>query len=96
MPGSAAAQRAQVDLRAVARVHDVAADHAHAAAGGDERRDLAHVVPDHRDDLARAIAERQAQELAAVALDAPLDVAYEQHLVEIGPVVTSRMSMFGR
>ena len=80
------AQRAQVDLRAVARVHDVAADHAHRLPRGHQRRDVAHAVPDHRDDLPRAIAERQAQELAAVAFDALVDLADEQHLVQIGPV----------
>ena len=84
--GLGLAQRPQVELRAVARMDHVAAAHADGPAGSDERGDLAHVVPDHRDDRPRAVAERQPQVLAAVALGAPLDLAHQQHLVEIGPV----------
>ena len=44
------------------------------------------VVPDHRHELPGAVAERQPQELAAVAARAALDLPHEQHLVEVGPV----------
>ncbi|MGA2007766.1 MAG: hypothetical protein ABSH27_09445 [Solirubrobacteraceae bacterium] len=67
-------------------MHDVAADDADRATGGNQRNDLRNVVPDHRDDLARAVAEREPQELAAVALDALVDLADHQNLVQIGAV----------
>src|SRR5262249_43809223 len=80
------ANGAQVELRSIAGMHDVAADDAHGRPDPCERGDLAHVIPHHPDHLAGTVAERHPQELAAVAADAPLHLADEQHLVDVGPV----------
>jgi len=67
-----------VNAVARAHVHDRAA--AQQLAVGRRR------LPHHRDDAARAIAELDAQELAAVALGTRLDVAHEQRLLDVAAV----------
>ena len=82
-PGSAASQAAQVDLRAEARMHGVAAADPHRRAGARELLDLGQLLPHHARDRARAVAELQAQVVAAVAPLAALGLADEQDLVDL-------------
>ena len=81
--GDGLGEAAQVDLRAEARVHRVAPAHVHRRAGAGELLDPGQLLPDHRDDRARAVAELQAQVLAAVAPLAALGLADQQHLVDL-------------
>src|SRR3954447_8164318 len=81
------AQAQQVDLRAVALMDPKAAAHVDRRAGLAERARALDVVPDHRDDRAGAVGQRQAQELAAVALGARLRAADHKHLVDLRPVL---------
>ena len=80
--GSAAPQRAHGELRAVARVHRVAAATATGAPGSHTGTSSATSLADQRDDGARAVAEHQPQVLA-VAVRAQLALADEQHLLDV-------------
>ena len=86
LPGSAALEPAQVDLRPEARMHRVAPADPHRRAGPRELLDLAELLPDHARDRAGAVSELQPQVLAAVAALAALGLANQQHLVDLHPV----------
>ncbi len=77
---------AQVDLRAEARMHGVAAADPHGRARARELLDLAQRLPDHARNGARAIAQLQAQVVAAVAPLPALGLADQQHLVDLDAV----------
>jgi hypothetical protein len=77
------AQGPQRELRAPARMDFVAPADVHRAPGAAELADLLDAVPDHRGELARAIAEGELQELPAVALGAHLDAAEEENLIQL-------------
>ncbi len=59
-----------------------------------KRLHLGQVLPDHRDHGAGAVAELQAQVVAAVAARAPLNRAHQQHLVDSTPSVSSLTSTY--
>ena len=67
-------------------MHGVAAAHPHRRAGARELLDLGELLPDHARDRAGAVAELQAQVLAAVAALAALDLADQQDLVDLRAV----------
>ena len=67
-------------------MHRVAAADVHRRAGPRQLLDLAELLPDHARDRARAVAQLHAQVLAAVAPLAALDLAHEQHLVDLDAV----------
>ena len=76
-------QATQVDLRAEARMDRVAAAHAHRRAGAGQLLDLRELLPDHARERSRAIAQLQAQVVAAVAALAALGLANQQNLVDL-------------
>ena len=86
VPGSAGCQAAQVDLRTEARMDRVAAAHAHRRARAGELLDLGELLPDHAGQRSRAVAQLQAQVVAAVATLASLGLAHQQNLVDLGAV----------
>ena len=67
-------------------MHGVAAQHMHRRARARERGDLVELLPHHARDRPGAVAELQAQILAAVAALAALDLPHEQHLVDLDAV----------
>ncbi len=79
-------EAAQVDLRAEARVHRVAPAHPHRRARARQLGDLDELLPDHARDRPGAVAELQAQVLAAVAPLAALGLSHEQDLVDLRAV----------
>ena len=86
LPGTRRLETAQVDLRPEARVHGVAPAHVHRGAGTGQLLGPLQLLPDHRHDRARAIAQLQTQVLAAVAPLPALDLADQQHLVDLHAV----------
>ena len=87
VPGSAGPSGADRDLRAPALVDLVAPDDVHRRARAAELAHCGDVVPDHRRDAAGAVAEDQLEELAAVAPLAPVGLADQEDLVEVGAVL---------
>src|SRR5207237_148084 len=77
---------AQVDLRPKARVHDVAAADAHRLARARELLDVRQLLPHHAAHGAGAVAQLQAQVVAAIASLAALGLAHEQDLVDLHAV----------
>ena len=77
------AQRAQLELRAEARMDLVAPAHVDRAAGLAQLARLGHVVAHDRREPAGAVAEGELEELRAVAPGAQLAGAHEQDLVQI-------------
>ncbi len=77
------AQGAHGQLGAVARMDAEAPGHAHVGARVAAARPLGDVLPDHRRDGARAVAQDQPQELAAVSPGAALTLADEQDLIDL-------------
>ena len=64
-------------------MHRVATAHVHRATRRREALGLGEVLPHHRDHRAGAVAELQAQIVAAVAAGAALDCAHQQYLVDL-------------
>jgi hypothetical protein len=81
--GMRGAQRPDRDLPAVTRVDRVAAVDAHRGAVLARRRQVGDAVPHDRGHRAGAVAEREPQELAPVALGPQLALADQQHAVEL-------------
>ena len=79
-------ETAQVDLRAKAWMNRVSAAHAHRRSRARQLLDLGQLLPDHARKRARAVAQLQAQVVAAVAPLAPLGRAHEQNLVDLEAV----------
>ncbi len=79
-------QAPQVDLRAEARMHGVAAADPHRRACASELLDLRQPLPDHARDRARAIAQLQAQVVAAIPPLPALGLSHHENLVDLGAV----------
>jgi hypothetical protein len=86
-PGRGLAQAAQVDLRAEPGMNRVAPAHVYRFARPRELLDLAELFPDHRHDRPGAIAQLQAQIVAAVTPLPALGLADQQHLVDLCTVL---------
>jgi hypothetical protein len=79
-------QATQIDLRTEARVDGIAAAHPHGRPGAGQLLDLGELLPDHACERPRAVAQRQAQVLAAVAALAALGLAHQQNLIDLHAV----------
>src|SRR5262249_14908243 len=85
-PGGRRLDAAQIDLGAEAGMNGVATAHPQRRSSARELLHLAQLLPHHAGDGAGAIAELQAQIVAAVAPLPALDLADQQHLVDVHAV----------